>query len=131
MDKLIKENRITTVIIFVLIIVLAVVYFNKQSEGTLGKNEFQKKQECSQQYDLANNKIKESGRVFQNDTYTLSEIFYSPKMNTCLYAYIIHTTTDPKEIYTIDDLFGSGVFVGGMSKTAEADFNRKIVELKN
>lgn len=130
MDKWIKENKIASGIILVLIVVLAVVYFNKQSTGIAGKNEFQKKQECSQQYDLANIKIKESGRVFQNDTYTLNEIFYSPKMNTCLYAYTIHTTTDPKEIYTIDDLFGGSVFTGGLSKTAETDFTQKIAELK-
>ncbi|NQV88233.1 MAG: hypothetical protein HQ402_01585 [Parcubacteria group bacterium] len=130
MDKWIRENKIASGIILVLVVVLAVVYFNKQSAGIAIKSEFQKKQECSQQYDLANTKIKESGRVFQNDTYTLNEIFYSPKMNTCLYAYTIHTTTDPKEIYTIDDLFGGGVFVGGMSKTAEADFSQKIAELK-
>ena len=130
MDKWIKENKIASGIILVLVIVLAVVYFDRQPKEIAGKNEFQKKQECSQQYDLANTKIKESGRVFQNDTYTLNEIFYSPKMNTCLYAYTIHTTTDPKEIYTIDDLFGGGVFTGGLSKTAETDFSQKIIELK-
>lgn len=130
MEKWIRENKIASGIILVLVVVLAVVYFNKQSAGIAGKNEFQKKQECSQQYDLANTKIKESGRVFQNDSYTLNEIFYSPKMNTCLYAYTIHTTTDPKEIYSIDDLFGGSVFTGGLSETAEADFSQKIAELK-
>lgn len=129
MNKHIKENKIAICVILVLVVVLLVVYFNKQSAEITGKNEFSKKQECSKQYDLANTKIKESGRVFENDTYTLNEIFYSPKMNTCLYAYTIHTT-DPKNIYTIDDLFGGSVFVGGISENAEVDFNQKIIELK-
>jgi len=128
MKKYIKENKIVFVIILVLIFVG--IYFNKQSLGIKEKNEFSKKQECSRQYDLINTKIKESGRVFENDTYILNEIFYSPKMNTCLYAYTINTNTDPKKIYTIDDLFGGSVFVGGISKTAEVDFNQKILELK-
>jgi hypothetical protein len=93
-------------------------------------NTFVKKQECSKYYELANTKIKENGRVFENDTYVLNEIFYSPKMDTCLYAYTINTNTDPKQIYTIDDLFGGGVFVGGISKNAEIEFSQKITELK-
>lgn len=129
MNKYIKENKVTSLIIFALIVVLLIIYL-KRSKEIVSKNEFQKKKECSQQYVLANTKIKESGRVFKDDTYTLNEIFYSPKTNSCLYAYTIHTTFDPKEIYTIDDLFGGSIFTGGLSKTAEADFNQKIAELK-
>ena len=43
MDKWIKENKIVSGIILGLIVVLAVIYFNKQTTGIAGKNEFQKK----------------------------------------------------------------------------------------
>ena len=123
--KILKQNwfRILIVILFASFLVSNI---NLQK-----RDNFSKKQECSKYYELANTKIKESGRDFQNDTYTVNEIFYSPQMNTCLYAYTIHTNTDPKVIYTIDDIFGGSVFVGGISQTAEADFYKKITELKN
>ena len=130
MDKWIKENKIVSGIILVLIVVLAVVYFNKQSTGIAGKNEFQKKQECSQYSSLVETKIKESGRVFEKDTFSVKEIFYSPKLNTCLYAWVLHTTFDPKEIYSIDDIFGGGVFTAGISENAEELFYQEITKLK-
>ena len=126
MDKWIKENKIVGGIILVLVLVLAVIYFNKQSTGIAGKNEFQKKQECSQYSSLVETKIKESGRVFEKDTYSVKEIFYSSKLNTCLYAWVIHTTFDPKEIYSIDDIFGGGIFTGSLPD----DFYKEITKLK-
>lgn len=77
---------------------------------------FLKKQECSKYYDLANTKIKESGRVFQNDTFTLNEVFYSPKLNSCLYAYTI-STSSTGEIYSIYDVFGSSIYDGTNATT--------------
>ena len=130
MDKWIKENKIVSGIILVLIMVLAVVYFSKQSTGIAGKSEFQKKQECSQYSGLVETKIKESGRVFEKDTFSVKEIFYSPKLNTCLYAWVLHTTFDPKEIYSIDDIFGGGVFTAGISENAEELFYQEIAKLK-
>lgn len=124
MKQTIKQNW------FKVVIVLLFGAFLLSNINLSRNNTFVKKQECSKYYELANTKIKESGRVFENDTYVLNEIFYSPKMDTCLYAYTINTSTDPKQIYTIDDLFGGGVFVGGISKTAEMEFNQKITELK-
>jgi hypothetical protein len=91
---------------------------------------FEQKEKCSKYTEQVNEKIKQSGRVFQNDTYTVSEIFYSPSMNSCLYAWIIHTSTEPKEIYSIDDLFGGDVHTGGFAKNAEAEYYNKIKELK-
>jgi hypothetical protein len=131
MDKFIKENKIATIIILVLVITLGIVYFEKQPTKTAINSEFQKKQECSQYASLVETKIKESGRVFEKDSYSVKEIFYSPKLNTCLYAWIIHTTFDPKEIYSIDDVFGGGIYSGGLSKTAEEDFYQEISKLKN
>lgn len=130
MDKWIKENKIVSGIVLVLIVVLAIVYFNKQSTGIAGKNEFQKKQECSQYSSLVETKIKESGRVFEKDTFSVKEIFYSSKLNTCLYAWVLHTTFDPKEIYSIDDIFGGGVFTAGISENAEELFYQEIIKLK-
>ncbi|MEK7149189.1 MAG: hypothetical protein AAB796_02215 [Patescibacteria group bacterium] len=130
MDKWIKENKIASGIILVLVIVLVVIYFNKQSTEIAGKNEFQKKQECSQYSSLVETKIKESGRVFEKDIYSVKEIFYSPKLNSCLYAWVLHTTFDPKEIYSIDDVFGGGVFTVGISENAGELFYQEITKLK-
>ncbi len=130
MNNWIKENKIASGIILVLVIFLAVVYFDKKPNEIAGKNEFQKKQECSQYSSLVETKIKESGRVFEKDTYSVREIFYSPKLNTCLYAWVLHTTFDPKEIYSIDDIFGGGIFTAGISENAEETFYQEIVKLK-
>ncbi|MDO8467318.1 MAG: hypothetical protein Q7S83_04255 [bacterium] len=126
----IKENKIASGIILVLIVVLAVVYFDKQSGEIAGKNEFQKRQECSQYTSLVETKIKESGRVFEKDSYSVKEILYSPKLNTCLYAWVLLTTFDPKEIYSIDDIFGGGIFTAGISENAEELFYQEIAKLK-
>ncbi len=114
-----------TQILLIAILIIGIFYIAK--DGSLFQNDsdtFKKKQECSQYYELANTKIKESGRVFQNDTYTLKEIFYSPKLDTCVYAYTINTPTP--SIYSIDDVFGGDVFTGSISE----EFIAKIAELK-
>ena len=131
MDKWIKENKIATGVILALIIILGIVYFEKQPTKTTSSSEFQKKQQCSQYASLVETKIKKSGRVFEKDSYSVKEIFYSPKLNTCLYAWIIHTTFDPKEIYSIDDVFGGGVYTGGIAENAEEPFYKEISKLKN
>jgi len=120
------------IIIFVLVIIIVGYIFYKGVENTqITNDEFQKKQECSQYNDLVNTKIEESGRVFENDTYLVKEIFYSPQMNTCLYAWVIYTTFDPTEIYSIDDVFGGGIFTVGISDSAENLFYEEINKLKN
>lgn len=89
---------------------------------------FEKKQDCSQYYDLADRKIRESGRVFENETYTINEIFYSPKMDTCLYAFTIHQTVGygGSELYSIYDLFGGAVFGGSI----DTDYQLERIKLK-
>lgn len=119
-----------TIQLFVIIIIIAVsgitlLQSNKKPNLT-PELLFERKQECSKYTDLANTKIVNSGRVFENDSYALTEIFYSPSMNTCLYAWIIYTTFEPKEIYTIDDLFGGSVFTTSISES----FYKELKELK-
>ncbi len=129
MYKFIQENKIVTIL--VIVVILGIVYFEKQSTKTVTNSEFQKKQECSQYASLVETKIRESGRVFEKDRYSVKELFYSPKLNTCLYAWIIHTTFDPKEIYSIDDVFGGGIYTGGIAENAEESFYKEISKLKN
>jgi hypothetical protein len=130
MDKWIKENKITTVIIvIILVVILGIVCFSKQLTKTLD-NSFEKKPECSQYSNLVETKIKESGRVFEKDSFSVKEIFYSPRLDTCLYAWVLHTTFDPKEIYSIDDIFGGGVYTSGLSENAEESFYQEITSLK-
>ncbi len=117
-----KFNLSSLTVVAIVLVGGYFVYSHKNSTETT----FNQKQECAQYTDLANQKVKDSGRVFEKDSFTVNEIFYSPKKNTCLYAYTIHTTFDPKEIYSIDDLFGGGVFAGSI----ETDFYNKIAELK-
>lgn len=121
MEKFLKENwfRIIIVLIFGVYLISNINFSNKDV--------FVKKQECVKYYDLANTKIKESGRVFQNDIYTLNEVFYSPKMNTCLYAYTIHGSL-VGEIYSIYDVFGASVYDGTDANTFQSqreDLKRK------
>lgn len=130
MDKLIIKNKILSGIILALVIVLTVIYLNKQSTEIAGKNEFQNKQECSQYSSLVETKIMESGRVFEKDSYSVKETFYSPELNTCLYAWVLHTTFDPKEIYLIDDMFGGSVFTTAGISEAEELFYQEITKLK-
>ena len=116
------KNQKEIIIILVILTVGAFFFFNKNSPQTA--DTFKKKEECSENYALANQKIKDSGRVFGSETYTLNELFYSPKMNTCLYAYTIHTSTG--EIYSIYDLFGGDIYGGSIPE----EFQKQRAELK-
>ncbi len=119
-----------TLIVIVSLIAFAGItfaYVNQEKQKDLA---FEKKQECSQYSDLVDQRIKESGRVFENDSFTVQEIFYSPKMNSCLYAYTIYTTLDPKELYSIDDLFGGSIYSGGIAPDAKETFYKEISDLK-
>ncbi|MDP9249429.1 MAG: hypothetical protein M3M85_02900 [bacterium] len=123
------KTKITAIIIILLLVIAYLLYLNLNKNNP-SKEVFQNKQECSQYSSTANTKIKESGRVFEKDTYTIKEVFYSPKLNTCLYAWILHTTFDPKEIYSIDDIFGGGIYTGGLAENAEQSFYEEIEKLK-
>jgi hypothetical protein len=116
--------------ILIVVAITTASFFILNSRNNSEKSVFEKKQECAKYTSLANKKISESGRVFEKDSFTLNEIFYSPKMDTCLYAYTIYTTFDPREIYSIDDLFGGSVYTGGLAANAEKSFFQKIEELK-
>ena len=116
------KNQKEIIIIGVILIAGVFFFLNKSTPKTA--DTFKKKQECSQSYDLANQKIKDSGRVFPQESYTLNELFYSPKMNTCLYAYTIHTSNG--EIYSIYDLFGGDIYGGSIAD----DFQKQRAELK-
>ncbi len=84
--------------------------------------------DCSQYTDLIHRKIKESDRVLKNESYTLNEIFYSPRMNTCLYAFTVHTSQmyGGYDFYLIYDFFGGAIFGGSV----DTDFQVKIIDLK-
>ncbi len=124
--KLAKTHLITLLVLALVLVVGFFVFGHKASDKAV----FEKKQTCSQYSDQVNKKITDSGRVFEKDSFTVTEIFYSPKMDTCLYAYVIHTTAELKEIYSIDDLFGGSVYTGGLAPDAEKSFYEKIEELK-
>ena len=116
-----------TIIVVLILLVAGLGYYGfSNKKKRVDEDVFQKKQECSQYSNLIETQIKESGRVFENDTYTVKEIFYSPKLNTCLYAWVIYTTFEPKEIHSIDDVFGGGVFTTSMSES----FYEEISNLK-
>ena len=119
------------IIVLLSMVFLTSLYFNfsQNKQGNL-TSDFQKKQECTKYGDLVNTKIEESGRVFENDTYSVKGIFYSPQLDTCLYAWVLHTTFDPTEIYSIDDIFGVGVFTAGISENSSELFFNEIERLK-
>ena len=128
-----RSTIINSVIVFILTLVLIWLGFSqlKVSDNDVPvKTTFEKNQECSGYSDLVNTKIEESGRVFENDTYTVKGIFYSPQLDTCLYAWVLHTTSEPKEIYSIDDIFGVGIFTAGISENASELFFDEIKKLK-
>lgn len=114
-----------TKIVLGILLVIGLFYISKNTFFHTETDLFKKKQECSKNYDLVNQKIKDSGRVMSNESYTLNEIFYSPKMNTCLYAYTIHTGGG-SEIYSIYDVFGGDVFGGSIAD----DFQNERAKLK-
>jgi hypothetical protein len=114
-----------TKIILVIVLIIGLFYISKNLFSNKEADLFQKKQECSKNYDLVNQKIKDSGRIMSNESYTLNEIFYSPKMNTCLYAYTIHTGGG-EEIYSIYDVFGGDIFGGSLSD----EFQKERTKLK-
>ena len=97
---------------------------------------FTKKTKCASYTELAHTKIKESGRVFSNDSYTLNEVFYSPKKDTCLYAYTITSPTSG-ELYSIYDLFGGSILVlsdqnpNDLDVSSYTTFQDRLYELKN
>ncbi|MFZ2706551.1 MAG: hypothetical protein WAY88_00260 [Minisyncoccia bacterium] len=116
------NKKIITIIVIICAIVLFFIYINKSSR--VGINDTN----CSQYTDLINRKIKESDRVLKNEGYTLNEIFYSPRMNTCLYAFTVHTSQmyGGSDLYFIYDFFGGAIFGGG----TDTDFQIKRIDLK-
>ena len=108
-------------------LVVGILYLLTNSNLFQGdKSAFENKKDCSKYYELAKQKIVDSGRVFdsRNESYTLNEVFYSPKMNSCLYAYTIHTAT--YDIYSIYDVFGGSV----ADVTSAEDFQKERAGLK-
>lgn len=114
-----KKNQL-----FLLCAVLVIIGVSFYLRSVSNEKTFNKKQECSQNYELVKTKLKDNPRIFQGETYAINEVFYSPKMNTCLYAYIIKTNI--LSLYNIDDVFGGNIFAGSV----ENDFYKKISELK-
>ncbi len=86
-------------------------------------------QNCSQYTDLINRKIQESERVLKNENYTLNEIFYSSKLDTCLYAFTVQESEiyGSNKSYYIYDFFKEAIF----STRSETDFKVEIISLKN
>lgn len=123
-----KNKDIIIIILALTVLVLGYYSFSdKKRDAT--EIIFQKKQKCSQYSDLVNTKIEESGRVFRLDTYWIDELFYSPKLNTCLYAWRIRTNVGAlgtETIYSIDDIFGGDVFTSSISEP----FYKEIEKLK-
>ncbi len=115
-----KEIKVLLVIILIGIVFLLVKYNNNSKVNEI----FKKKQECAKYTDLVNKKIIESGRIFTDENYTIDEIFYSPKMNTCLYAYTIHAKRG--ELYNIYDLFGKY----SLTLTNSDDFHARRAEFE-
>lgn len=115
-----------TQVLLVAILIIGIFYIS-QNGNPFQKNTdtFKKKQECGQYSDLANQKIKDSGRVMSGESYTVNEIFYSPSKDSCLYAYTINTGGGG-ELYSVYDLFGGDVYTG----TIAEEFQSQRVELK-
>lgn len=112
-----KEHwfRIGILVLATLVIFLSLRLLNSQSISS-EQDDFSKKQECVKYGELVKTRVEDSGRLFEKDTYTIFEIFYSPVLDTCLYAWRINTTFDPEEIYSIDDaLSGGGVFTTSLA----------------
>jgi uncharacterized protein YneF (UPF0154 family) len=119
------EKKTQVLVIAVLLIAL----FYGISSGFFFQDEsvvFHKKQECSKHYDLVHSKLRDNPRIFEGETYTLNEIFYSPKMDTCLYAYVIPHEAPLVTVYNIDDVFGGNIFAGSV----EWAFYEEIAKLK-
>jgi hypothetical protein len=116
-----------TKIVLGIILGIGLVFVLKNNLFHTDTDLFKKKQDCSQYHDLVDKKIQESGRVFKNETYTIDEIFYSPKKDTCLYAFTIHTSAGyASDVYNIYDLFGAGVFGGSI----DTDYQIERLKLK-
>ncbi len=116
------NKKIITIIVIICAVVLFFIYINKSSRvGSTNTD-------CSQYTDLINRKIKESDRVLKNERYSLNEIFYSPRMNTCLYAFTVHTSQiyGGSDLYFIYDFFGGAIFGGSV----DTDFQIKRIDLK-
>jgi len=132
MDYL-KQNwfRVGLLLAALIIVFLYLEFPQNQDRSVTSKNDdFQKKQDCAQYQQLVKQKIEDSGRLFANDTYEVMEIFYSPGMNTCLYAWRLDTTFEPTPIYSIDDIFGGGIFTVGISENSSELFYAEINKLK-
>jgi hypothetical protein len=85
---------------------------------------FEKKMRCSSLRDGLEGKVRGS-QAF------LASVFYSPSLNTCVYA----TTTNPPgaKFAIIDALTGENIFFANsdLSTKASPDFEAKIAELKS
>lgn len=118
-----------TKIILGIILVIGLFYISKntnlfEKDTKISEN----KQGCSQYEDLINKKIQESERVLKNEKYILNEIFYSPQINTCLYAFTVEESDiyGGKKSYYIYDFFKEAIF----STRSDTDFQVKIISLK-
>lgn len=95
MDKWIKENKIATSIIIVLVVVVGLVYFNKQSTKTMDNLSLQTK--CS---DMA-------GKYFASKGYKNSDGFdyknhFNSKLNKC---FILISSYDANSDFLSVDLY--------------------------
>lgn len=89
------------------------------------EDNFSKKAKCATYGELVNEKIKGSGRVFQNDMYWVNEVFYSPARETCVYTFTIHPMSG-QDIYNVYDLFGGEILVTSIDNL----YSGKVIELK-
>jgi hypothetical protein len=99
MDKLIKENKITAVILIVLIIVLAVVYFNRQpTKNSLDTSEVDIQTKCASQAKAFFDYWETDPEAKQNDEYSNH---YNVKVNKCFVKIKIPILSSPdKKTYT-------------------------------
>jgi len=130
----IKENWFKLGLLVVALVSIF-LYFGtseNQVENLTSDGDFQKKQECASfdGYQLADTRIQNSGRLLKNDTYKVEEIFYSPQIESCLYAWKLYTPIEPYTIYSIDDLFSGEIFTAGISLNASELWLAEIKRLK-
>ncbi|OIO76794.1 hypothetical protein AUJ87_02065 [Candidatus Gracilibacteria bacterium CG1_02_38_174] len=93
---------------------------------------FKKKQECAKNISQVEKEFSEWKSNY-TEGHKLYELFYSPKLNTCLKAYtLIGGLTERVTVYAIDDIFSKeNIFQKSTGEVSDFEvFENKIKELK-
>ena len=94
---------------------------------------FQKKIECSKYIPTIKKEFEESDSIF-TEGYVLEQVFYSPKLDSCLKAYsLIGGLTERVIVYAIDDILtDQNIWQISTGELSDLEtFDQKILELKN